>query len=188
MTSDVTELLLRWGDGDQAALDRLMPVVYRDLHSLAAGIFAAERPGHTLQPTAVVNEVYLRLVDQRRVRWRNRAQFFAIAARMMRRILVDHARRRRALKRITVLPPSGANAVQPREVDLLALDAALERLSGLAQRQTDVVELRFFAGLTLDETAAALGVSKATVKVDWSMAKAWLAKELQSEHGDHGRE
>jgi RNA polymerase sigma factor (TIGR02999 family) len=186
MQRDVTDLLLRWGQGDQGALDRLMPAVYRDLRALAGSIFARESPGHTLQPTAVVNEVYMRLVDQRRVRWRNRAQFFSIAARMMRRILVDHARKRRALKRITVIPEPGRAVAEQRGVDLIALDEALEKLAGFAPRQAQVVELRFFAGLTLDETAAALEVSRATVKVDWSMARSWLSTQMHLETGDDG--
>ncbi len=182
---DVTQLLLDWQAGDPTALDRLMPAVMTELQLRARRQLRRERAGHTLQPTALVNEAYMRLVDQKRVRWRNRAQFYGVAAGMMRRILVDHARRRRAVRRgenPLLLPLDEAlDASDSRGVDLIALDDALEALAALDTRSSRVVELRFFGGLTIEEAAEVLEVSPATVKVDWSMARAWLRKEIAHE-------
>ncbi|RMH19000.1 MAG: sigma-70 family RNA polymerase sigma factor [Acidobacteria bacterium] len=181
--TDVTELLHAWRAGDQAALTRLLPRVYEDLRRLAGRHLARERAGHTLQPTALVNECYLELLDQNRVDWQDRAHFLAIAARTMRRILIAHARKRRAMKRGGgVLPLTLDEALEVaggRRLDLLALDDALRALEALSPRQSQVVELRFFGGLTIPETAAVLGVSPATVKNDWQMARAWLFNELR---------
>jgi len=181
--NEVTQLLLDWSAGDEQALEQLIPIVVEDLRRRAAGYLRRERRGHTLQPTALVNEVYLRLVDQRRVQWRNRAHFFGVAAQLMRRILVDHARAHRAAKRggwvEKVALDEAIDALVERDIDLIALDEALCRLAGLHQRRGRVVELRFFAGLTLDETAEVLGVTRATVSRDWRGAKAWLARELR---------
>lgn len=179
---EVTALLLRWQHGDAAAFDQLLPLVYAELRSMAARQLRRERSGHTLQPTAVVHEAYMRLVDQRRVSWQNRAQFFGVAARLMRRVLVDHARARQAVKRgglETRVPLQDFDAsVEPPAVDLVDLDDALTRLAGLDAEQARVVELRFFGGLTVEETAEVVGSSPATVKRDWRSAKAWLFREL----------
>lgn len=182
--SQVTQLLLDWSEGDRHALDRLMPLVVDELRRLAAAYLRREQAGHTLQPTALVNEVYLRLVDRRRVSWQNRAQFFGFAARTMRRILVDHARARRAAKRgggAETLALDAALGVGDRaEVDLLALDDVLDRLAALDARQGRLVELRVFGGLTIAESAEALGVGEATVSRDWQSARAWLYRELRA--------
>ena len=181
----ITALLERWSGGDEGALDQLLPWVLRDLRKMAARHLGAERAGHTLQPTALVNETYLRLIGQRGVRWQNRAHFFALAATLMRRILVDHARARGALKRAArrVTLESGVDVGVPPErgIDALALDGALQRLEAMAPRQARIVEMRFFSGLSVEEVATALGVSAATVKADWAMARAWLYRELQPE-------
>jgi RNA polymerase sigma factor (TIGR02999 family) len=178
----VTGLLQAWGSGDSAALDRLLPIVYDELHRQAERYLRRESPGHTLQTTALVHEAYLRLVDQRQARWQNRAQFFGIAAQLMRRILVDHARRHQAAKRggnaIPVPLEEGEVAAAESDVDLVALDDALSRLSALDPQQARVVELRYFSGLGIEETAEALGISPATVKREWAMARAWLRREL----------
>jgi RNA polymerase sigma-70 factor, ECF subfamily len=180
--TDVTGLLLALGDGDAAARSRLIEAVYGELRRLARGYLKRERPGHSLAPTALVHEAYMKLVDQDRARWRNRTQFFAVSAHLMRRILVDHARSRDAQKRgggarvqLEGVDPAGP----ARDVDLLMLDAALARLSDQFPRQGELVELRFFGGLTVDEIAAALGVAPITVKRDWALAKAWLYREMQ---------
>ena len=174
----VTRLLLDWRNGDKEALDRVLPLVYGELRRLAAGYLSREGVGHTLQPTALVHEAYLRLVDQRRVDWRNRAQFFGLAAGMMRRILVNHARDRRAAKRggdaervslSLVDTPSGGH-----DVDIIALEDALHRLVALDPRKAQVVELKFFGGLTTEEIAEVLQISGATVEREWSFARAWL--------------
>ncbi|MEO6323502.1 MAG: sigma-70 family RNA polymerase sigma factor [Thermoanaerobaculia bacterium] len=179
--SVVTQLLVDWSRGDPGSLHKLMPLVYDELHRLADRSMRRERGSHTLQPTAVVNEAFLRLVDQR-VEWKSRAQFFAVAAQAMRRILVDHARGHDAAKRggraTRVLLDESLGATQPRDVDFIALDDALDRLGALDETQARVVELRFFGGLTIEETAAAMELSPATVKRDWSSAKAWLFREL----------
>ena len=186
---NVTELLLSWGEGDSAALDRLVPLLYDDLRRVARGHLRRERPGHSLQPTALVHEVFLRLVDVDRMTLKNRTHFFALSARLMRQILVDHARRQRASKRgsgATVIglneAAAGAAPAPTPSVDVLALDEALDALSSFDVRQCRVVELRFFAGLNIPETADALGVSTATVERDWAMAKAWLHQRLSTPH------
>jgi RNA polymerase sigma factor (TIGR02999 family) len=176
----VTALLQAWNAGDEEAGRRLVPLVYGELRRRAAGYLRGERPGHTLQPTALVHEAYLRLVG-RREPWRNRSQFFGIASNLMRQILVDHARRRRAAKRDAVRVALD-EAVQPTAepaVDLVRLDDALAELSALDARQGRVVELRYFGGLTLEEAAEVLGVSVATVKRDWTLARAWLFDRLR---------
>jgi RNA polymerase sigma factor (TIGR02999 family) len=183
-SGDVTEALLEWNRGNPAALSSLMPHVYDQLRRLASRSFRGERPEHTLQTTALVHEVYLRLVDQRRVSWQNRAQFFGVAAQMMRRILVDHARRRTAAKRgsggLRVVLDAEAAATPAVDDTLVALDVALERLAAFDERQSRIVELRFFGGLSIEETADVLRVSPATVKNDWRFARAWLYSELAS--------
>jgi RNA polymerase sigma factor (TIGR02999 family) len=181
---DLTRLLLDWSRGDQTALDRLMPLVYDELRALAERSLRHERSGHTLQGTALVHEAYLKLVDQRQVRWQDRAHFFAVAAQLMRRVLVDHARRHGAVKRGSGAPrlplhEADAPAAAAPLVDWLALDCALDRLAALDERQARTVELRFFGGLTIEETAEVLQVSQATVKNDWNLARGWLYRELQ---------
>ncbi len=177
----ITDLLLELGQGDEAALSRLIPQVYDELHRLAQNRMRSERPGHTLQPTALVNEVYLRLAAQKRTRWRNRAQFFAIAARLMRRILVDHARGRRSKKRQVsrITFEEGEVAAPESSADVIALDEALRRLAGIDSRKSRVVELRIFGGLTIEDTAEVLGVSIGTVINDYRTARAWLRRELE---------
>jgi len=179
----VTRLLLEWGAGDRAALDRLVPLVFDELRRLAQSYLRRERADHTLQPTALVNEAYLRLVDQQGLRWQSRAHFFGIAANLMRQILVDHARRRAAEKRggadLQRLSLTQAERVVGRaDVDVLALNEALDRLAEFDPQQARIVELKFFAGLTIEETAEVLGVSHATVERDWKLARAWLKREL----------
>ena len=178
----VTELLVAWSNGDQAARDELMSVVYQELHRLAHHYMQRESPGHTLQTSALVNEAFLKLVDQRAVKWQNRAHFFGIAAQAMRRILVDHARAHSAGKRgggerrVSLDDaPAIAGTV---DVDVLALDEALTRLAAIDPQQSRVVELRFFGGLTMEETAEVMQISPATVGREWRMAKAWLFAEL----------
>lgn len=182
MTRQVTELLLAWGDGDQAALDQLIPLVHAELRRIAARYMARERSGHTLQPTALVNEVYVRLVDVDRVKWQNRAHFLAVSSRLMRRILVDFARARGYKKRgggnaPVVFDDTGFVDVG-RGHDVLALDDALDALARVDARQSQVVVMRFFGGLTNEEIASALDISAATVMRDWKLAKAWLLREL----------
>ncbi len=180
---EVTELLGAWDRGDRPARDRLMRLVQSELRRLARGYLRAERPGHTLQTTALVNEAYIRLVGQNRISWQNRGHFFGIAAQMMRRVLVDHSRRKKSAKRgasATIVSLSQANDAAPEsEVDVLALDEALDDLAKLDPRQAKVVELRFFGGLGVEETAASIGVSTATVKREWVTAKAWLFRRLK---------
>jgi RNA polymerase sigma factor (TIGR02999 family) len=175
---DVTGLLIKWRQGDRAALDALMPLVYRELHGVAAGRLRGERAGGSLQTTALVHETYLRLVDLNRLTVENRVHFFAVAARLMRQILVDQARRAQADKRgggqTMVTLEGDSPASTPNIVDVLALDRALEELAAMDERLCRVVELKFFGGLTIDETAGALDVSSATVERDWAVAKAWL--------------
>jgi len=181
-TQHVTQLLLAWSNGDPIALKKLVPLVERELHRLAQRYLNKERPGHTLQATALVNEAYLRLVDWKNVQWQNRAHFLGVSAQLMRRILVDHARRHQFLKR-------GGNAVkvsledQPvaapeRGTDLVALDDALQVLAAMDSRKSQIVELRFFGGLSIEETAEVLKISPRTVKREWSLAQAWLYCEL----------
>lgn len=178
-----TDLLLRWSEGDVSARDELMRLVYDELRRLAGSYLRRERPDHTLQPTALVNEAYIRLVDWKNVRWQNRAHFIAMAAQVMRNILVDHARARQAAKRggsqfNVSLSQAGRLPEGETEVDLLALHEALERLSALDGQKALVVELRFFGGLTIEEAAEALGISQPTVEREWAKAKAWLYREL----------
>ncbi|HEY9500753.1 MAG TPA: sigma-70 family RNA polymerase sigma factor [Pyrinomonadaceae bacterium] len=185
MTHEVTQLLVAWGNGDHSALDQLMPLVYDELHRLAHRHMAQERPEHTLQTSALINECFFRLIDQRNVRWQNRAQFFGIAATAMRRILVSYARSRKRIKR-------GAGALQisfdeetflteERAAEIVALDEALELLAIVDKRKSQVVELRFFGGLSIDDTAEVLNVSPGTVMRDWTLAKAWLRREIMRE-------
>jgi RNA polymerase sigma factor (TIGR02999 family) len=179
--ADVTTLLLAWNDGDEAARCRLIDAVYDELRRMARRYLRRERVDHSLAPTALVHEAYLKLIDQRRVQWQNRAHFFGIAAQVMRRILVDHARARTAAKRgsgATLTLDDVVVGRAPLDVDILALDAALEKLAAVDARQSRLVELRFFAGLTVEETAAALDVAPITVKRDWALARAWLFREL----------
>ncbi|HEX5071127.1 MAG TPA: sigma-70 family RNA polymerase sigma factor [Vicinamibacterales bacterium] len=179
---DVTELLLRWNAGDSQALDALTPILYKDLKRLAGDLLKRERPGHTLSATALVHEIYLRLIDQRRVSWANRAHFFGAAAHIMRRILVDHARARTAAKRGGAAPKSaieeGSAVAGGLAEDILDLDRALDGLGAMDERKVKVVEMKYFAGMTNQEVAAALGVSDATVERDWKLARAWLIKAL----------
>jgi len=180
----VTQLLVDWSKGDQAALDKLMPLVYSELRRLATNYLRRERVGHTLQPTALVNEAYLKLIDQKHARWQNRAQFFGISAQLMRRILVDHARQHQAAKRggadqQRLSVTSAEQIVQQPQVDLLALNEALDELATMDPQQSRVVELRFFGGLSIEEAAEVLGVGHATVERDWKMARAWLRRQLE---------
>lgn len=179
---EVTRLLMSWSKGDRSALEALMPLVYGELRQLASAYLRRERPGHTLQSTALVHEAFLRLVDQRGVEWRNRAHFYGIAAQMIRRILVDYARAQHAEKRGSgnmKLSLDEALAVPGKtELDLLGLDQALDRLAALDVRQARVVELRFFAGLSIEETAEVMELSPATVKREWTTARAWLFREM----------
>jgi RNA polymerase sigma factor (TIGR02999 family) len=179
----VTELLLQWGDGDSAALERLTTLVYAELHRLARIYMSRERPGHSLQATALVNEVYLKLVDTRRVHWQNRAHFFAMAARLMRQVLVDQARAHRNQKRggdwQRVTLDESLEMGKDFDSDILALDEALASLARFDPRKSQVVEMRFFGGLSLGETAEALHISEDTVGRDWDAARAWLLRELK---------
>lgn len=182
MTRNITHLLKEWSEGDQQALDELTPLVYEELRQQAARYLRKERPNHSLQATALINEAFLRLIDVKDVQWQNRAHFFAIAANLMRRILVDHARRRDAEKRggsqVCLTLDEGLAWANEPDVDLLAIDEALDRLAIIDEQQARIVELRFFSGLTVEETATALGVSPKTVKRDWSVARAWLKREI----------
>lgn len=179
---ELTELLANWNTASKATLDRLMPLIVDELRARARSYLDRERPSHTLQPTALVNEVYLRLLDRRQASWEGRAHFFAFASRQMRRILVDHARAHGAAKRgsgaITVTLSEELIHVAHREVDLLALDQALERLTKLDAEQARIVELRFFGGLSIEETAAVLEIGEATVNRRWASARAWLYGQL----------
>lgn len=180
--SDVTALLIAWSEGDEEALERLLPLVHNELRRLARIHLRRERQGHTLQPTALVNEAYLRIVDQNRVQWQSRVQFFAICSRIMRRVLVDHARRRLADKRdgqrTRVTLDEDMAVSGRRELDVLAVNEALTALEEIDPEQGRLVELKFFADLTIDEIAEVMGVSASTVKREWRMAKAWLHREL----------
>jgi RNA polymerase sigma factor (TIGR02999 family) len=184
--SDLTALLVSWSNGERSAAEQLIPAVYEELHRQAERAMRREGDAHTLQTTALVHEAYLRLVDQRRVEWRNRAHFFGIAAEVMRRVLVDHARARLADKRgggatRVSLGAAGIPAPDDRgDADVLALHDALERLARLDPGQARLVELRYFGGLTIEDTADALGISPATVKREWALARAWLRRELAS--------
>jgi RNA polymerase sigma factor (TIGR02999 family) len=178
----ITQLLEKWSNGDRAALDELMPLVYDELRRLAGGYLRRERADHTLQPTALVNEAYLLLVDQHQARWQNRAQFIGVAAQMMRRLLVDHARAHQAAKRggeqINVALSEADRFADQPEANLLAIHDALNQLAALDPTQSRIVELRFFGGLTIEETAEVLKVSHATVEREWKMARAWLRREM----------
>jgi len=178
---DITGLLVDWSKGDESARSPLIDAVYAELRRLARGYLQRERPGHSLPPTALVHEAYLKLVDQRRVRWQNRAHFFAVSAQVMRRLLVDHARTRGAAKRGVglTIPLDGVDEpAEGKSADLLALDSALDKLAARDPRQARLVELRYFGGLTVDEAAAVLDVAAITVKRDWAMARTWLYREL----------
>jgi RNA polymerase sigma-70 factor (ECF subfamily) len=181
-SNQITELLLSWNQGDQGAIDKLVPLVYRELHRLAQRYMSAERPGHTLQTTALVNEAYLRLVDSAHVNWESRTHFFGVCAQVMRRILVDWARTRGALKRggdvsSLDLDEALAAAKEP-STDLVAIDDALTALTAVDPRKGQVVEMRFFGGLSVKETAEVLKISPETVQRDWRLAKSWLRREL----------
>lgn len=190
-TRSVTELLTLWCEGDESALAQLTPLVHAELHRLARRQMRNERTGHTLQTTAVVNEAYLRLVDLSRVRWQDRAHFFAMAARLMRHILVDYARSHASAKRggdaLEVSLDKAAVLSTEPSTDLVALDDALRALSEVDARKSQVVEMRFFGGLTVQETADALGVSPETVMRDWQFAKKWLLREMGARADDHER-
>jgi RNA polymerase sigma-70 factor (ECF subfamily) len=180
----VTQLLVDWSKGDQAALDRLMPLAYSELRRLAGNYLRRERQGHTLQPTALVNEAYLKLIDQKNAKWQSRAQFYGVAAQLMRRILVDHARQHRAAKRggsdqQRLSITSAGQLAQKPELDLLALNEALEELATIDPQQSRIVELKFFGGLSIEETAEVMGIGHATVERDWKMARAWLRRKLE---------
>ncbi len=179
---EVSQLLRAWSSGDEAALQRLIPLVYEELHRIARRYMGREREGHTLQTSALVNEAYLRLVDWKNVEWQNRAHFFAVSAQMMRRILVDFARDRRYLKRgggaLQVSLAEAAGIASERGTDLVALDDALNSLAEVDKRKSQVVELRFFGGLSVEETAEVLKVSPETIMRDWKLAKVWLLREL----------
>jgi|SRR5882762_1854687 len=184
-TQEITQLLKAWSGGDLAALDELTPLCYQELRRLAQRHMRRERMGHTLQTSALVNEAFLRLTDWENVEWQNRAQFFAMAARIMRNVLVDFARARRQAKRGGDVPrvslATAAHIPQNRSADIIALDEALGALATLSERQSRVVELRFFGGLTIEEIAEVLKVSTGTVRRDWSLARAWLYRELSEE-------
>jgi RNA polymerase sigma-70 factor (ECF subfamily) len=184
--SDISELLRAWSEGDQGALEKLTPVVYRELHGLARRYMKGERTGHSLQTTALVNEAYMRLVDYKRMKWQNRAHFFAVSAQLMRRILVEHARRHnlkrgRGVQHVSL--EQAATVGGGRTTDLVALDDAMNTLARIDPRKVQVVEMRFFGGLSVEETAEALKVSPVTVMRDWNTAKAWLYRELTSAAG-----
>jgi RNA polymerase sigma factor (TIGR02999 family) len=187
-TEQITERLIAWNSGDTGALDDVISAVYKELRRMADRYLRLERPDHTLQPTALVHEAYLRLVDQTNVNWQNRAHFFGVAAQMMRRILVDHARTKQRDKRggsaKKLSLDEVANLSKRRPIDLVALDEALEILSEIDPRKSRVVELRFFGGLSIEETGAVLNVSPQTVMRDWKLAKAWLYQEIKSETRD----
>ena len=181
---DITQLLLAWSEGDQAALEQLTPLVYRELRRLAKGYMRQESPGHILQTTALINEAYLRLIDWKQVQWQNRAHFFGVAAQLMRRILVDFARackqgKRGGAMRQVSLDEAAAVSVE-RAAEFIALDEALDRLAAIDPRRSRMVELRFFGGLSEEETAEALKVSPRTVRREWSLARAWLHRELRA--------
>jgi RNA polymerase sigma factor (TIGR02999 family) len=182
VSHDVTRLLRDWGNGDRLAADELMPLVYEELRRLAHQYMRRETPGHTLQTTALVNEAFVRLVDQSKIQWESRAHFFGIAARLMRQILVDQARRRNFAKRgggaIRVSLNEATVMAQEQSVSVVALDDALKILENIDPRKSRIVELRFFAGMSIEETAAALKVSPGTVMREWTFARAWLRKEM----------
>lgn len=184
---EVTELLQAWSAGNREALDRLTPIVHAELHRIAKRYISRERPGHTLQTSALVNEAYVRLIDWKNVRWQNRAHFFGVSAQLMRRILVDFARRRPRLKNIEIIRVDIDEAcIVPakRDADLVALDEALNALAEIDERKARIVELRFFGGLSFEEVAEVLNLSKITIVRDWNKAKVWLFRELSPKAGD----
>ncbi len=185
VATDVTKLLREWSEGDSAARDELMPLVYHELHRRASAYLRRERRDHTLQPTALIHEAYLRLIKQDRAAWQNRAQFFGVASEIMRRILVDHARGGRMAKRsgrwVRVTLDERVAEGRPPDIDVLALDEALGRLSEFDPRKSRIAELRFFGGLSLEETGHVLGISVATVERDWQAARAWLFAALKAQ-------
>jgi RNA polymerase sigma factor (TIGR02999 family) len=187
-SNEITELLVAWSGGDKKALDELMQIVYEELRRLAHRQLAKERRGHTLQTTALVNEAYLKLVDQKRVKWQGRSHFFALSSQLMRRILVDYARSRQYAKRgggKSALPLDEALIVAPeRASEMIALDEALTELAKHDERKARIVELRFFSGMSIDETSELLGVSPGTVMKDWTLAKAWLQREMDRSSSD----
>ena len=182
-THEVTQLLQDWSNGDEAALPRLVTLVEAELHRLAEGYMRREPADHTLQPTALINEAWMRLIDWKPAQWRNRAHFFGVVAQVMRRVLVDHARRRRALKyggqALMVSLTSAVNATDEQTADVIALNDALETLASFDERKSRIVELRFFGGLTEEDTAEAMNISLRTLQREWSMARAWLYNELK---------
>jgi RNA polymerase sigma factor (TIGR02999 family) len=184
LPTGVTQLLVNWSSGDKAALDEMVPLVYQELRRIAVNRLRQERPNHTLQPTALVNEAYLRLIDQKNVSWQNRAQFFGLAAEMMRRILVNHALHRRAAKRgggaLRVSLEVAVNSFEQKDVNLVALDDALKSLFSIDPRKSQIVELKFFGGLTVEEIAEVLHVSSDTIEREWKMARAWLHLEIRN--------
>ena len=186
--SDVTQLLLDWSNGDKAALDKLVPVVYEELRRLASYYMRRERPGHTLQTSALVNEAYMRLVDYRQMQWQSRAHFFAVAAQAMRRVLVDHARKQRFAKRgggaVNVSLDESLAVSQKQAADLIALDDALTDLEAIDARKSRIVELRYIGGLNIEETAEVLDISPATVQREWRAAKAWLYRAIKEGNAD----
>ena len=183
--AEITELLLAWGNGEEAALEQLTPLVYDELHRLARVYMAGERPNHTLETTALINEAYLRLIDWKNVQWQNRAHFYGVAANLMRRILIDFARSRNYAKRGGGVHPvdldEAINTAQEKSAELVALDDALTSLEAIDPRKCRVVELRFFGGLSQEETAEALKISPRTVLREWNLARAWLHRELRAE-------
>lgn len=187
-SKEVSLLLQAWSDGDRNAVDKLLPLVYDELHRQAHRFLRRERQGHTLQTTALIHEAYLTLVDQNRVNWQNREHFFAISANLMRRILVNYANARLRKKRGGSLEKLELDdtiliATKKRDFDLLALDEALTRLAAMDKQQAEIVELRYFSGLTIEETASVMGISPATIKRDWKMTRAWLYRELSGRDG-----
>jgi RNA polymerase sigma-70 factor (ECF subfamily) len=184
-SSQITGLLLRWSEGDSAAREALIPLVYGELRRLARQCLASQRPDHTLQSTALVHEAYLRLVGRTSVHWENRVHFFAVAAQLMRRILVDHARKQRAAKRggnpLTLVLDESLGLAKKRAVDLIALDDALTDLAALDSRQSQIIELRFFGGLSIEDSSHVLGISPATVKREWATARTWLYQQMSPE-------
>ena len=184
---EVTELLQAWSAGDREALERLTPIVHAELHRIARRYISKEQPGHTLQPTALVNEAYVRLIDWKNARWENRAHFFGVSAQLMRRILIDFARRRPHLKNVEIRHVAIDEAfIVPaqRDADLVALDEALTALAEIDERKARIVELRFFGGLSFEETAEVMQLSKITIVRDWNKAKVWLFRELSRKAGD----
>lgn len=186
--NDITQLLLAWHEGDRGALDDLMPIVYDELRKIAASYMRRQSPGHSLQTTALVNEAYLRLIDSRRVNWQNRTHFFAISAQLMRRVLVDFARSKNAQKRggegVRVTFDEAMQVPAKKGTDVAALDSALNELAKLSRRQSQIVELRYFGGLTEEEIGEMLGLSSRTVRRDWSVARAWLFRRLSEGTSD----